>query len=76
MMVLVEPSGPPFVITKMDSNMLNASITSRMATTNVVLESIGTVMRINFCHPVAPSTSAASYNVSGMVCSPARNISI
>ena len=44
MIVLVEPRGPPSVITKMDSNILNASITSRIAIMKVVLESIGNVM--------------------------------
>jgi hypothetical protein len=61
--VVVEPpgpGGPPFVITKIVAKFFVAPTRLMIRMKNVVGARSGNVIRRNFVHPLAPSTSAAS----------------
>ena len=54
------------------SNTWNVYMTFMMSRKNVEGPTRGIVIARNCCHPLAPSTRAASYSSAEMPCSPAR----
>ena len=55
-----------WIVPTMDSNM-DSSAAER---------TFGSLMRMEICHPLAPSMRAASYSSCGMACSAAKKISM
>ena len=73
---MVESSGPPCVITNGSSkNCIRPMLVTTVANSSVGRNN-GTVTYRNRCHPVAPSTDAASYSSFGMACRPASRMII
>ena len=60
----------------MMSKTRNAPIVRSATATRITGRSSGSVMRLNFCQRVAPSTSAASYRSAEIGCKPASSNSV
>src|SRR6478735_3470201 len=76
MRVDVELTGPPSVITRMMSNDWNELSTEVTVRKKTIGESIGRVTDRKRQSAPAPSTLAASYKSRGMLCSPARKMTV
>ena len=74
--VVVARTGPPPVMVKNRTNIWKFDTMEVSVTVFTTGMMHGTVMHQNFCAPVAPSISAASFRSSGTVCSPERSIII
>src|SRR5215208_5999311 len=70
------PPGPPWVITKITSNVLSESIKRNSTAVTIVGRSSGSVISQSICALLAPSITAASYGSCGKAARPARQISM
>ena len=68
-------TGPPRVVTATVSKTWNEPVTVITSTSARIGRSSGRVIRQKDFHSVLPSTEAASYTYSGMVCRPANTSS-
>ena len=75
-MVSEAPPGPPWVITKMMSNVLSESIRRNSAAVTMVGRKSGRVINQSIWALLAPSIIAASYGSPGRAARPARVISM
>ena len=71
--LVVAVPGPPPVSRKIWPNTWNESIIRRNIAMTDTGSSIGKMIRVTTCSPLAPSTRAASTTSVGMACSPASS---